>query len=123
MILGGNLLTLAMGLVGPSGPIALRRFTGQEENAAGYQVPTYAAPAAIEGRVQPVPQRLYQALGLDLTKDYVTLYTPANVVAVDRDGAGDRITYNGRTYSCESATDWQAQDGWSSVLCVRVKTP
>jgi hypothetical protein len=115
----GNLLSLAMGVVGGQ-PVTLSRFTGRAENAAGYTVPTYADPVAIAGHVQPIPQRLFQALGLDWAKEYVTLYTPAGVVVVGRDESGDKITYNGATYLCESSTDWLGQAGWVAVVAVKV---
>jgi hypothetical protein len=114
-----NLLSLAQRLIPPQS-VAWERMTGRVENAAGYTVPSYAAPASITGNVQPVAQSAYQALGLNFERKYVTLYTPAGVVAVGRDESGDRITYNGETYVCESATDWKAQDGWQAILAVRV---
>lgn len=119
MIFGGNLLGLALGVLGSQSP-TWERFTGRAANAAGYQVPTYAAPVAIAGSVQPIPTRLFQALGLDFQKEYVTLYTPADVVGVGRDESGDRITYNGERYLCESATDWQTQAGWVAIVAVKV---
>lgn len=119
MIPGANLLSLALGVIGAQ-PVTWARFIDRTENSAGYQVPNYAAAVAIQGSVQPIAKRLYQALGLDFEKSYVTLYTPAGVVTVGRDGSGDKITYNGATYLCESATDWSAQDGWSAVVAVKV---
>lgn len=120
MIALGNLLALAQGVVGVQ-PVTWERFTGRAENAAGYSVNSYAPAVPIQGTVQPVPQALYQRLGLDFKREYVTLYTVAGVVSVGRDESGDRITHDGKTYLCESSTDWQAQAGWSSVLAVRVK--
>ncbi len=117
-----NLLTLALGVCG-SQPVTWERVTGRADNAAGYTVSNYAAPAPIRGSVQPVPQRLYQQLGLDFERKYVTLYTVAGVVAVGRDESGDRITYNGEAYICESATDWLAQAGWVAILAVKAKVP
>lgn len=120
MIPGGNLLSLAMGVIGPSGPIMRLAFTGMAENAAGYQVASYADPVEIGGRVQPIPQRLYQQMGLNLGKDYVNLFTPAGVVVVDRDNAGDRFTWGGKVYYCQSETDWKGQDGWTQITAVQV---
>lgn len=114
-----NLLQLALGVVGAQ-PVQWRRNTGRTTNAAGYQEPAYADPAPITGNVQPVPQKMFQLLGLDLNKEYVTLYTPASVVAVGRDGSGDKVVHDGKTYLCESSTPWAAQAGWSAVVAVRV---
>lgn len=115
----GNLLSLALGVVG--GHVAqLARFTGRTTNAAGYHESSYAAPVPIQGNVQPVPQRLYQALGLEFGKEYVTLYTPAGVVAVGRDGSGDKLLHDNEVYLCESTTDWNVQAGWVAVVAVKV---
>lgn len=116
----GNLLTLAMGVTG-SQTVQWQRFKSRTTNAAGHKVPVYYDAASLRGSVQPVPQSRYQALGLDFAKEYVTLYTLAGVVGVERDGAGDRIVWNGKTYNAESDTDWTAQAGWRAVLCVRIK--
>jgi hypothetical protein len=104
----------------PPQAVTWERMTGRAENAAGYTVPTYAPAVPIRGNVQPVPQTKYQALGLDFNREYVTLHTPAGVVAVGRDESGDRITYNGATYLCESLTDWSGQAGWVAVVAVKV---
>lgn len=115
----GNLLGLAQSVVGVQ-PVTLAKFTGRVENAAGYQVPSYAAPVPIKATVQPIPQAKYQALGLDWNHEYVTLFTPAGVVTVGRDASGDKVTFAGGSYLCESATPWSAQAGWSSIVAVKV---
>jgi hypothetical protein len=114
-----NLLALAQRVIPPQ-RVEWARMTGRTENAAGYTVATYAAAVPIRGNVQPVSQAKYQALGLDFNREYVTLHTPAGVVSVGRDESGDRITYNGATYKCESSTDWSGQAGWVSVVAVKV---
>jgi hypothetical protein len=114
-----NILALAQRLIPPQ-PVSWERMTGRADNAAGYTVSTYAPAVPITGNVQPVPTRLYQALGLNFAREYVTLYTPAGVVTVGRDESGDRITYDGKQYVCESSTDWREQDGWSAIVAVRV---
>lgn len=116
----GNLLSLAMGVVGGQ-PLQLSKFLGRTTNAAGYHESTYAAPVAIQGHAQPVPRKLYQALGLNFERAYITIYTPANVVTVARDGSGDKVTYDGATWICEEATTWAAQAGW--VVVTAIKAP
>lgn len=115
-----NLLALAHRAIPPR-RVAWERMTGRAENAAGYTVPTYAAPVNIEGSVQPVSQSRYQQLGLDFNREYVTLRTRAGVVAVGRDESGDRFTYDGKVYVCLSEDDWHAQAGWAAIVAARVK--
>lgn len=115
----GNLLSLAQGVIGVQ-PVAWERMTGRTENAAGYQVATYAAAVTLRASVQPVPQKMFDLLGLDRNREYINVYTPGGVVAVGRDESGDRLTYAGRVYVAESETPWLPQAGWSQVLAVRV---
>jgi hypothetical protein len=114
-----NLLALAHRVIPPHS-VTWERVTGRAENAAGYTVSTYAAPVPIAADVQPVPRTKYESLGLDFAREYVTVYTRAGVVTVGRDESGDRITYGGKTYVCESGTDWQARSGWQAIVAVKV---
>lgn len=116
---GSNLLNQALSLIAAQ-PVMLRRFTGRTVNSIGEYVNTWAAGVAIVGSVQAVPQRMYEQLGLDWNRDYVTLYTSEQVIEVNRDGTGDRLVYGGRHYLCESLTDWYGQDGWNAVIAVHV---
>lgn len=116
----GNILGLALGAIGGVHDVRLLRFTGSTDNAAGYTVPAYADPVRIVGNVQPLDRKLYQALGLDFAKDYVTLYTSADVQCTGRDRAGDRFTWEGDTYLCESGEHWHMQAGWVAITAVKV---
>lgn len=115
-----NLLSLAMGALGQAHAVTWEHCTGRTTNAAGYMVPSYAAPAPITGNVQPIPKAAYEANGLDATREYVMFRTPAGVVGVGRDESGDRITYDGKTYLCESLADWVSQNGWAAIVAVRI---
>jgi hypothetical protein len=119
MIPGINLYSMATSVIGVQS-IAHKAFVSRATNAAGYDVPTYATAATITGSMQAVPRTLYQEMGLDLAKNYANLYTSAVIKDVQRNGSGDLVVWNGKTWQCESQTDWSAQDGWRSVLCVEV---
>lgn len=115
----GNLLALAQSVIGVQ-PVTWRKFLSRNENAAGYEVAVYDDAKPIEATVQPVPRKMYDTLGLDYNREYVTLYTPAGVVCVSRDGSGDKVIHDGKTYVCESGTDWKAQAGWVSIVAIKV---
>lgn len=119
MIPGGNLLQTALGMIGNQ-TVAYRAFAGKSTNAAGVVVSTWADPVPLVGSVQAVPNVLLQQLGLDWSKDYVTFYCSREFSDPSRDRTGDRFDYGGAVYEVQSPTPWNAQDGWSSVLCVRV---
>lgn len=120
MIPGSNLLALAMGPIATQ-TLQWQAFVSRTRTAAGDWVSTFAASADIGGSFQPVNKKLYQQLGLNLAKNYWTLYTQANVLSSDRDREGDRISYNGQLFTAESInSDWMGPDGWRSILCVGV---
>jgi len=116
---GINLLRLASSVI-KFQTVQHFKFLSRTADARGTFVPSYADPVNIKGSLQPVPLRMFTALGLDFNKEYVILYTSTDVVTVGRDGSGDRLSYNGKNYVCEDRTDWNAQDGWNGVIAVYV---
>lgn len=121
MIPGSNLLRMASSLI-KLDTIQLLKLNSNAVNDIGIKVPVYDAPINIRASVQPVPRSLFQNLGLDWKKKYVTLYTEnADMIGVERDGAGDHILFNGNEYQVESETEWRPIDGWAAFLCVEVQ--
>lgn len=117
----GNLLGTVLQVLPSNGVVEHLKFIGNTTNAAGYDVPTFAAPVAVaQCQVQAVPRVSYGFLNLDYQKDYVNWFIPRLVLGLDRDYSGDRMTYNGRLFQCVSATDWSQQDGWVQMLCVNI---
>lgn len=114
---GANLLSMAARVIAMQ-TLQHRAFVSRDENAAGDTVSTFAAPVAIQGSVQPINKRLYQELGLNLTKNYVMLYTSSNVSPTTRDREGDLVSINGKTWQCESDQNWAGIDGFTKMLCV-----
>ncbi len=95
-------------------------FVSRTINAAGDFVGTFASSVSIVGSMQPVSKKLYQELGLNLAKNYSFLYTSATVQPLARDREGDLVTFAGKTWQCESDTNWSAVDGYRKLLCVEV---
>lgn len=116
---GSNLLTMAFGMISRQ-PVQWLVFTGFTKNAAYVQVPGFAAPVDIAGSFQPIDRNLYEALGLDWTKNYANFFYEATFHDVTRDITGDRLIYAGKTYQIESRQPWFEQDGWEKVLCIEV---
>ena len=116
---GGNLLALANKVIAPQ--LAMYRpFVGRSLNAAGVYVTTRAAPRDLKVNIQPVPRSRYEIMGLDMQKNYATIYVEKNAIDIARNVSGDQFWYSGRLYSAESVTSWYAQDGWEAILCVEV---
>lgn len=116
---GSNLLSIALRVIRPQ-TLGHRAFVSRSVNAAGDWVSVFATSVDITGSMQTVNLKLKQQLGLNLTKNYQTLYTQAVVNAVTRDREGDLLTYGGKTWQAESDMNWTPQDGWRKVLCVEV---
>jgi len=116
---GANVLSIALRAIQPQ-PLTHLAFVSRSVNSAGDWVTVYDDPVDIAGSMQAVDKRLYQELGLDLAKNYMTLYTTANVRPTARDRSGDLVTYGGRTWLCESDGDWAVADGWRRLLVVEV---
>lgn len=118
-LLRSNLLRAASRII-PGQSIGYRAFTGNTKNAALIEVPSYAAAVPLAANVQAVPRTMYEALGLDLQRNYIIVYASKDLRDVKRDGASDQIDYAGRLYDVESNTDWFSQNGWRGALCVDV---
>ena len=116
---GGNLLALANKAIAAQ-TLSYRPFIKRDLNAAGDYVSFYAAPTQLRGNIQPVPRNRYEQNGLDFQKNYVNIIIQKNVTDLSRDMAGDNFWYSGRLFIAESRTNWFAQDGWESILCIEI---
>lgn len=116
---GANLLSVALRVIQPQ-TLQHEAFVSREVNSAGDFVSVFAAPVDITGSMQAINKKLYQQFGLNLSKNYSTLYTSANVEPTSRDREGDRVRHGGKLWQCESDMDWGSVDGWRSLLCVEV---
>lgn len=114
---GSNLLSVALRVIRPQ-TLQFRAFVSREDNAAGDTVATFAAAVDIRGSMQPVDKKLYQMLGLNLAKNYSTLYVVGDIQPTARDRDGDLILWAGKTWQCESDRDWSPVGEYRKILCV-----
>lgn len=119
MIPGSNILAQALSVIGQTS-FSYYKFLERVTDEYGIDVPLYAEPVTITGSLQPVPRNLYQNLGLDLNKNYITVYSTSPLFDVRRDTSGDNIVWAGLVFQALSANDWKAVDGWQSVLFIQV---
>lgn len=117
---GSNLLATALSVLGVQ-TVQHFRILGRTTNEIGLDVAEFAAPENVRGSFQPVPLTLIQQLGLDLNKSYVNFYSITPVFGIERNSAGDQLVFAGKRYQVLSPNDWQAVDGWQSVLCVEIQ--
>lgn len=116
-----NVLTAAQRVIRKQ-TIELRRFSGRDLNAAGKWVSTYETPVTVECNVQPVSRSLYQQMGLDFEKTYISILATPDIEDVGRDRSGDQIVIDSDLYESVGETDWQRSAGWNRIVAVRVGT-
>ena len=118
---GGNLLKKAQRLIRPVS-INYYKFTGRTTNSAGLDVNTFDTVTALTATVQAVPRKLYDRMGLDYTKRYISIWSVDDIDTLYRDRAGDNIGFNGRRYSVLDDADWTSIDGWNSMVAIDIGT-
>lgn len=116
---GANLLGMASRVIRFE-TIGHQAFASRCANSVGDFVSTFEPSVEIQGSIHPLEKKLYQMMGLNLSKNYVMLYTSASVSPAGRDREGDLITFGGKTWQCESDQNWASVDGFTKMLCVEV---
>jgi hypothetical protein len=119
MIPGSNILNAALRVIA-STPVQYYKYVTRAANDLGIYNTLYDPPIQIRGSLQAVEKTMYAQLGLDLSKKYMNLFVPNNILDVNRDVSGDQFIYNSETYQCESAEPWFSIDGWTAILAVKV---
>lgn len=97
------------------------KFKVMELGDGGVPLPIYfPTPVDIAASIQPVPRNMYETLGLDLQKSYITVYSPAplGIRDLERGRGPDMLDWNCGRYTVESNTPWQNQDGWFAAICI-----
>ena len=120
MIPGANLFNVASRLIGMQ-KVQYMKNIGRVQDKSRNWISKFAAPVMLRASVQAVNRSKYQELGLELQKNYVNIFTTADIVDIERDASGDQFIFNHRLYQMESETSWTVQDGWASCLCVEIK--
>lgn len=118
---GGNILGMALRVIVPQ-TVQWRAFVSRDENSVGDTIPVFADPVDIaQCSVQPVDKKLYQQFGLNLAKNYETLWTMGPVYPTARDRDGDIILFGGKTFQCESDRFWPDVGEYRRILMVEVQ--
>lgn len=116
-----NLLIEALGAIGSTLPVTLYRVQAVTLDSAGYETTVFAPGEVVSiASAQAVPRSLYERMGLQLSKKYVTLFIPQSVLGVERGAGGAQFEYGGERFAIESTTDWYGQAGWLEALAVRL---
>jgi len=119
MIPGGNLLNQAFALIGQNA-FDYYKYTGRTVNTIGLYESAFDLPVTLSGSIQAVSRSVYQNLGLDFQKQYITIFVSSNVIDMARGRSGDEIAWNGRRYQLANEMNWYEVDGWTSFMAVEI---
>jgi len=115
-----NILAQASRLI-PLKPYQYRAFNSNTINDVGIIENTYSHDDTIHANIQPVPRSVYEQFGLDLQRNYYTIFVSENLFDLQREVSGDQVIFDNRTLQLESNTaDWINQYGYNSYLAVQI---
>lgn len=119
-----NLLPIAMAatsILGCNKPFEFYKFLTQTVDDYGRDIPQYADAVILTGSIQAVPNKMYEQLGLDLNKNYKTVFSPALMESLAESLQPDIIKYNGKTYQIVENKNYYETNGWTKALIVEIK--
>lgn len=111
----------ATAILGCNKKFQFYKYLGHIIDDMGRDVPNFDEPVTYTGSVQPVPNRLYEQLGLDLDKNYKTIFSPQLMKSLAEDIQPDRIVYESRTFQIVENKNWYETNGYTKVLMVELK--
>lgn len=118
---GSNLLSEAFAVI-DTVEVIYRKYKDRALNELGFWVTSYEEDVYAEASVQATNRDTYQRFGLDMQKNYMTIYLSLDAVDLSRDVSGDQfILPDGILYQLESSVPWYDYDGWVSLTVVEVK--
>ncbi len=119
-----NLLPIAMAatqILGCNKQLEFYKYLGSVLDDMGRDVPAFADPVIITGSVQAVPNRIYEQLGLDLNKNYKTVFSTELLQSIAEGIQPDRLVYDSRTYEIVENKNWYETNGYTKILMVELK--
>lgn len=117
---GSDLLSEAFALIDTC-EVIYRKYKDRELNALGLWVTSYEEDVYAEASVQATDRTTYQQFGLDMQKNYMTLYLSLDAIDLSRNVSGDQfILPDGFLYQLESSVPWYDYDGWVTLTVVEV---
>lgn len=122
--MGFNVLNPAMAataILGCNKSFIFLKYKGTTIDMMGRDVPEFAEPITHTGSIQPVSNKMYEQMGLDLDKNYKTVFCSALMQSIAENIQPDRIIYDGRTFELVENKNWYETNGYTKVLMVELK--
>ena len=119
-----NLLPIAMNattILGCNHQFEFYQFQGSTLDDLGRDIPQYSDPINLKGSIQAVPNKMYEQLGLDLDKNYITVFCPQLIQSLAQNTQPDRIIWNNRIFEAIETKDWTNLNGYTKALFVEIK--
>lgn len=119
-----NLLPIAMNatsILGCNQQFEFYQFQGSTLDDLGRDIPQYSNPINLKGSIQAVPNKMYEQLGLDLEKNYITVFCPQLIQSLAQNSQPDRIIWNNRTFEAVETKDWTNLNGYTKALFAEIK--
>lgn len=119
-----NLLPIAMNatsILGCNQQFEFYQFQGSTLDDLGRDIPQYSDPMNLKGSIQAVPNKMYEQLGLDLEKNYITVFCPQLIQSLAQNSQPDKIIWNNRTFEAVETKDWTNLNGYTKALFVEIK--
>ena len=91
-------------------------------NDIGIEVPTAPVQTTYTGSVQAVSNKMYEQMGLDLTKNYKVIFCPQLLQSIAEKQIPGRILYDGRTWDIVENQNWWETNGFTKVLICENKS-
>lgn len=114
----GNLLNKALSII-PKQTFIYYKFKSVTVDDIGQKQIEYEQPVTLQGSVQAVSQDMYEKLGLDWSKKYISVHASQDIRNTDNEQpAADKIVWNNKEYLVTKQSNWYTQDGWNKVIAV-----
>lgn len=119
-----NLLPIAMratNILGCNKNILYFQYNGTTTDAMGRDIPDYLDPITLGASVQAVSNKTYQELGLDLNKNYKTIWAEHPLFSIAERKQPDKIVYDNLIFQIVENRKWSETNGYTRALIVQIK--
>lgn len=119
-----NLLPIAMAatnILGCNKSFEFYKFKGSTLDEFGRDIPEYFTPVTYTGSIQAVPNKMYEQLGLELDKNYKTVFCPQLMQSLAEQTQSDIIVYDNKKFQIIENKNWFNQNGYTKILMVEIK--
>ena len=113
-----NLLKAALNVL-PKQNFIWRKFAGFDDDGQGLRINKYAKGIELVGSVQALDREMYDQLGLDREKEYLVVYSSADIKGVSGQNAPDIIEFGGGVYKVVRNYPWYFYNGWAGVVVIK----